>query len=87
LQVIDLPVQKWGRELVDSAVITPGVAIRQRGAKIKLLKNEMIWIMEFNQFRCKPGRNHQEEQESAQQKKEALKGRPNHQKDEDRRKP
>jgi hypothetical protein len=47
----------------------------------------MTWIMGFDQFRCKPGTNHQEEQQSAQQKKEASKGRSNYQKDEDRRKP
>jgi hypothetical protein len=49
---------------VASAVITAGLAIRRRGAKIKLLKNEMIWIMEFDLFPCKPGTNHQEVQES-----------------------
>jgi hypothetical protein len=44
---------------------------------------KMIWIMEFDQFRCQPKRNHQEEQESGQAKKEASKGRINHEKDED----
>jgi hypothetical protein len=43
--------------------------------------------MGLDQFRCKPGTNHQEDQESAEQKKEASKGRPTDQKDEDRRKP
>jgi hypothetical protein len=72
---------------VGSTIIAAGVAIRLRGAKIPPLKNEMVWIMGFGQFRCKPGTNHQKEQESAQQKKEASKGRPNHRKDGKRRKP
>jgi hypothetical protein len=33
------------------------------------IEEEMIWIMEFDQFPCKPGTNHQEMQESTPQKK------------------